>query len=244
VARHTGIQAATSKWVAFLDSDDYWEHDHLERMERAIIATKGQARFYFSDVMTHSPGRRESYWVRRRFAISGKFEFRPDATEWVMWRGQPMLLQASVFNRDAYFASGGFWAPLRNREDTHMFYKLGLGGPACAVAGIGAHMTADDMPENRLTLTMAKQPNQAHIYNVMIFNELLKRDITPASRRELRFRLAMTHYRLARLYMRSHEWKKAIFHLKHSLQINPRASQQAVLEKITGFMSTTVQQEQ
>ena len=237
VARHTGIQAATSKWVAFLDSDDYWERDHLKRMERAIIATKGQGHFYFSDIMTHSHAGSESYWIRRGFAISGEFEFRADATEWVMRRGQPMLLQACVFNREAYFASGGFWAPLRNREDTHMFYKLGLGGPACAVAGIGTHMTADDAPENRLTLTLTSK--QGHLYRVMMFNELLTRDIAAEPRQQLRRRLAMTHYRLARLYMRDGGWKTAVSHLWRSLRIDPMVSPRDIIRKVIRSLSST-----
>ncbi len=221
-ARHAGIQAAASTWAAFLDSDDYWERDHLERMARAITATEGQASLYFADTMVHTSSGNESYWERRGFAITGEFEMRADATDWVLLPGQPMLLQSSVVNRDAYFAADGFWASLRNREDTHLFYKLGLRATACAVAGVGAHMTDDDAQENRLTLSLDKQ--QGHTYRIMMFNDLLSRDLAPPARREIRRRLASAHFRLARLHMIRRKWKTAVSHLWHSLTIDPQVS--------------------
>lgn len=42
-ARNRGVELAGAPWVAFLDSDDYWFDDHLERMAEAIVATGQQA---------------------------------------------------------------------------------------------------------------------------------------------------------------------------------------------------------
>ncbi|MCP4427708.1 MAG: glycosyltransferase family 2 protein [Chloroflexi bacterium] len=223
-ARHTGVQAATSKWIAFLDSDDYWESDHLERMARVITATEGQAALYFADTMVHAPSGNQSYWAQRGFAISEEYELRADATNWALLPGQPMLLQSSVINRDAYFAVGGFWTSIRNREDTHLFYKLGLGGTACAVAGIGAHLMDDDAQENRLSLSLDMRPKQRHTSRVLIYKELLSRDLAPPTRREIRRRLALAHFRLSRLHMITREWKTAVSHLWRSLTINPQVT--------------------
>ena len=35
-ARNLGVEAATTEWVAFLDSDDEWESDHLARLLQAV----------------------------------------------------------------------------------------------------------------------------------------------------------------------------------------------------------------
>lgn len=226
VARHTGVQAAASNWVAFLDSDDYWEAQHLERMAGAIAATDGRARFYFADAREQTPAGNESFWANRGFAIEGTFELRADATDWALLPRQPMHLIVSVFNREAYFASGGFLPVLRNREDTHIFLKLGLGGPACAVVGVGGTITADDAPENRLTLRLGQQAKKGHAYRVIMFNDLLAQDIAAAPRGALRNRLAKAHYRLASLHFREGDWKTAVTHLMRSLQNDPKASYQ------------------
>ncbi len=226
VARHTGVQAAASNWAAFLDSDDYWDAQHLERMAGAIVATDGRARFYFANAGEQTALGNESFWANRGFAIEGVFEFREDAADWVMRPRQPMHLIVSVINRAAYLASGGFLAALRNREDTHLFLKLGLGAPACAVAGVGGYITADDAPENRLTLVLAQQAKKGHTYRVIMFNDLLAQDIAPAPRGVLRNRLAKAHYRLAGLHWREGDWKTAVTHLIRSLQNDPKASYQ------------------
>src|SRR6187551_867813 len=35
-SRNLGIKLASRPWIAFLDSDDYWTNEHLERMTNAI----------------------------------------------------------------------------------------------------------------------------------------------------------------------------------------------------------------
>lgn len=35
-ARYAGIEAASGEWVAFLDSDDWWDSDHLKRIQTAM----------------------------------------------------------------------------------------------------------------------------------------------------------------------------------------------------------------
>ncbi len=232
VARDTGVKAASANWVAFLDSDDFWERPYLQQMTQAMVATSERAHFYFANVRVPPSYNADSFWTYRSFSIDGEYEFREDATEWVMMPGQPMHLIASIISREAYFACGGFWAPLRYRDDTHLFLKLGLGSPVCAVAGIGAAFTQDEDPANRLTPTMARRSVQGHIFQIMMLEELLARNITPAVRRRLQRRLAKGHYSLGRLYLRRREWKTAVSHLWHSWQIDPKVSQQQIFRKL------------
>lgn len=196
VARHTGILAAESDWIALLDSDDVWLPHHLERMADVIYKTNGQANFYFADTIQPDAG---SFWRARHFKIDGAYELKSDATDWVLPRLQPMLLQASVFNRQAYLASGGFLSPLRFRDDTHLYLKLGLNGAACAVAGYGTKMTADDDPDNRLTLTHNKKKVQGHQMQVIMFQDLLQTmSVSPQVRDVLKNRLASAHFSLSK----------------------------------------------
>ena len=52
-ARNRGVHEAKSAWIAFLDSDDYWFADHLERMTDAMYSTEEKAALYFSDIKRH-----------------------------------------------------------------------------------------------------------------------------------------------------------------------------------------------
>jgi glycosyltransferase involved in cell wall biosynthesis len=202
VARHRGLVAARHDWVALLDSDDYWSATHLERVAAAIRATAGQAAFYFADTLQPPEKGGGSRWQALAFAPEDEFSLINDGTPWVLMRPQPMMLQSSVFARAAYLASGGFLPQLRYRDDTHLFLKLGLNRPICAVAGIGAYMTADDDPANRLSLTYDHQKVcEGYQMQVWMFEDLLAH--LPAlplhTRSELQRRLAEAHRGLARL---------------------------------------------
>ncbi len=231
VARDNGVKGASSNWVAFLDSDDYWERPYLQHMAQAMVATSERAQFYFADASVTPSYGADSFWAYRDFTIEGEYEFREDATEWVMMPGQPMHLITSIISREAYFACGGFWAPLRYRDDTHLYFKLGLSGPACAVAFVGAAFTEDEASENRLTPAMARKSIQGYVYQIMMLEDLLARNITPSVRRRLQQRLAKGHYSLARLYLGKGEWKTAVSHLWCSWQIEPKVSQQQIFRK-------------
>ncbi len=207
VARHHGMQKAQSNWIALLDSDDIWVDTHLERMTEAISETGGAAHFYFADTLQppeKGSGRR---WEACNFAISDAYELKSDAAEWVLLSLQPMMLQSTVFNRQAYLNAGGFLPQLRYRDDTHLFLKLGMTGPVCAVSACGTHMTADDDPENRLTLTYNQHLRGAKMHAIM-YEDLLATltEINPSHRTEMKRRLAYAYLALAR-----YAWQKRAF---------------------------------
>ncbi len=208
VARHHGMQNVQTNWIALLDSDDVWVETHLERMAHAIRETDGMSNFYFADTMQppeKGGGRR---WEACGFTIaSDEYELKMDAAEWVLLRLQPMMLQSTVFNRQAYLHAGGFLPQLRYRDDTHLFLKLGMLGPICAVANCGTQMTADDNPENRLTLTYNQHLRGAKMY-VIMYEDLLATltEMAPPHRAEMKRRLAYAYLALAR-----YAWKKRAF---------------------------------
>ena len=223
-ARHNGFQAASCDWVALLDSDDVWLPDHLEKMQAAIVATKGQGNYYFADVRQPPEKGGGSIFAYRSFAVEGSFAFREDGTAWAMMRGQPMMLQATVFKRQAYFDCGGFMGRLRYRDDTHLFLKLGIAGPICAVNHIGTQMTADDDPSNRLTLTYdGRKMEEGYRMQVWMFEDLLERfpEADAATRTKLTRRLAGAHRSLSRVAWRSKRPFAALTAAVQSVRLAP-----------------------
>ena len=152
VARNTGAKHARSSWVAFLDSDDYWTAFHLARMVKAIEKTRGEARFYFSDMQMGEDNECTTLWQTINFAPPHPVHLTKDGTNWAFLRRQPFMLQCSVFRRDVWMESGGLDQRFRLiREDTELFFRLSIGGKICAVSGVGCVQTDDDVSNVRLT---------------------------------------------------------------------------------------------
>jgi len=134
-ARNAGVARSRSDFVAFLDSDDIWFDDHLVRILLAIERTAGEAGLYFSDLEFAASRRGSSAWGWSNFSIESDYELRPDGRPWAFLSIQPMTIPASVVRHDVYTAVGGCSEDLACREDTHLFFKLAVATPFCAVAG-------------------------------------------------------------------------------------------------------------
>lgn len=201
VARNRGVSEARCEWVAFLDSDDYWSPNHLACMVHAIEATKGQARFYFSDIKLPSSLGGGSHWARAGFKILGKYKFIEDGRNWVLQKRIPMYLQASVVNVNNYLKEGGLWEILRTREDTHFFIRMSINGPVCAVSNQGTIQMDDDSSGQRLT---DKTGNIEYLQaSIMIWSDLLKRfpKLESSGIKIFRSRLADARFQLAKKYL-------------------------------------------
>ncbi len=201
-ARNRGVHMARNEWVAFLDSDDIWMESHLERMAAAIESTSGRAPVYFSDMEQTPEDGGGSLWESIGFHITAPYELIDDASAWVMMDRQPTMLQCSVFRKSAFEKIGGLWRPLWLTHDTHLFLKLCLGAPACAVAGFGTAQTADAASAGtRLTLTHGQNTRGYWLETARMWGDVLThaRVHTPMLVPRLRELYANAYWRLARL---------------------------------------------
>lgn len=220
-ARNRGVREAKCDWIAFLDSDDYWVPDHLSRMARAISATQGAAALYFADLQVPQGEGGHRYWQRCGFEIGGEWEFKRDAAEWAFMRIQPMMLQASVLSRRVYWEVGGLPEQLRTREDTLLFFKLGLLYPACAVSGCGTVMNSED--SIRLTQVYDGQSLAFCDATISLYRELLAglKDISPERRQMLAESLGSSYYARARVLVRRKDYLSALKNLATSCRVSP-----------------------
>jgi glycosyltransferase involved in cell wall biosynthesis len=220
VARNRGVERATTPWVAFLDSDDCWRDDHIERMTEAIRATEGAAGFYFADTVMADG---TSLWDASGFVIRGRHCQTSDATDWVLMDWQPMMLQSSVFKRARYLMMGGLSPDLDIREDTHLFFVAGIRGPACAVAGAGTRITSDDDSGRRLTEAHGPSTRDWWIATRFMYDDVLRHfpDLERRYRRRVQHRLATAEVHLARADWRDGIVVGGVRHLVRAFRVAP-----------------------
>jgi glycosyltransferase involved in cell wall biosynthesis len=224
-ARNRGISEATTDWVAFLDSDDVWTPDHLARLCAAIAATGGAADLYFDDMQHQTPGGLESRWGRSEFSIEPPHLRVRDATAWAMREHQPMMLQTSVVRRARLVELGGFWERLRTAHDTHMFFRLCIDRPACAVAGTGATQMEDDAPHNRLTIKSGPVKLGRWRNTALLHEDILEKypHLSGEYRKLLRRRVSTAYWRLSRLSWRNREMGESLRNAVLSIGAGPGA---------------------
>ncbi len=237
VARHHGISVARTEWIALLDSDDTWNPDHLERVAAAIVATDGVANYYFADTRMTNVHEQRMNWELNGFSIDGEpYRLLPEGSEVVLKVIQPLMLQATVLKRASYLACGGFLPGLRYRDDTHIFIKLGLKDPICAVGGGGTQMSDDDIPVNRLSLTYDQTRKGADAH-VLMFQDLLDYfgdRLTDEEEDNLTLRLANAYLDLARFAWGRRDYKEFARYFALSGRTRPRAIIDMANRKLSG----------
>lgn len=206
VARNTGMQAATGDWIAFLDSDDVWSPDHLQKLAEAITATGGGPALFFRD--TQEEGEPQTFWQKAGFTVDGPFAVQADAMAWALLPLQPILPSTLLVHRQKALDVGGM-PVLPMREDTGFVFRMALAGPWCAVAGTGALLSTAAGPV-RLTVQVA--PNglrywdcTLHVYrDAWLRNCERDRRDPRADRKQtalLRWRLQNAVWRIGRMVM-------------------------------------------
>ena len=126
-ARNVGIEAATCEWVAFLDADDLWHPDHLERVQRLVEGTGDVGCLNEIDVMPAEGGDIKRH-KRQLVPLEGE-EARTGLThmqylELYAKTTSFVGMTACCVRRDRLMEVGGFDETQRRRHDIELWLRV------------------------------------------------------------------------------------------------------------------------
>lgn len=125
IARNTGIKSSQNEYIAFLDSDDLWEPNRLERQLAAAERYQHAPVLWFSDFKVL---RADATLLPSKWKQDGIF--CPDQTEGVLERpnewlgGGYVIWTSSVLAKREALLSVGLYDARREAEDWALYVKL------------------------------------------------------------------------------------------------------------------------
>ena len=134
-ARNTGLEAATGEYVIFLDSDDWFEPDFLEKMvDTAVREGADVAICRAVEFDTNSGRELPSEWMMKKQYLPGKLAFAPQEMADHLFQFTYGMPWDKFYRRELLTTSGIRYPALKNSEDLAFVYPTLLAAKRIAVA--------------------------------------------------------------------------------------------------------------
>lgn len=143
VARNSGVRHSSGTLIAFLDSDDVWLEDKLEKQVIQMENPKV--------VLSATNWRDGSASDTGFFGVYDEQEptiIHDPLTALTRLQGHRLLLPTWIVRRDAFFRVGGFDERMRMAEDTRLLFRLAFEGSFAICPAVGTIRSTDvDAPK-------------------------------------------------------------------------------------------------
>ena len=124
-ARNKAIAMCSAPWIAFLDSDDIWNEEKLEKIKKAIEEHPGHV------IYTHNE---ESFWDGKedKKQLNDMFSlYNPKVSLFLqLYKGNIFSTSCMVVSREIVNEVGAFHTDLLSAQDYDLWIRLGMRGSA------------------------------------------------------------------------------------------------------------------
>ena len=133
-ARNTGLEAATGEYVIFLDSDDWFEPDFLEKMVDTAVREGADVAICRAVEFDTTSGRElPSQWMMKKQYLPGKLAFAPQEMADHLFQFTYGMPWDKFYRRELLTSSGIRYPALKNSEDLAFVYPTLLAAKRIAV---------------------------------------------------------------------------------------------------------------
>lgn len=227
IARNVGVAATTGELIAFLDDDDRWHPERLERQVRSLSTSPGAVAGYCGMQSIDEDGR--VIVQADQVAVTSPVE--------IARRRTGIMLPNLMVRRDALESAGGFHPAIRLAEDLDLVLKLSQRGDFVFTDGALVDYRTHGANTTRRHRELCRSIDRVVRLHMWSARERGDDDLVAAHRESLRANARYAWWgalRAARSNLRSGRWRSAADDLLWAQRFAPGGVQDAVGRRLRG----------